>query len=111
MRREETTVTNGRWSVSVTTGSDFAGAILSVSAYPLGMGRGKPEMRGDGDSKRFPSRTEAWEFARSRGYITPYRRRAMLGKPWDAPRDTATEIARRERGISRGRNRLARTGG
>jgi hypothetical protein len=68
MRRQATVTTPG-WSVSVCTGSHFAGAVLNVRRID------EPKTRkGDHDGRRFPTSDLAWAFALDHGYIEVYRK-------------------------------------
>lgn len=72
------TVTWGMWSVSVTTGTDIKGAVLSAKRhyYPGGFnGRGAKRFimaGGDLDGQTFPTDAAAWEAAMARGYVQPW---------------------------------------
>ncbi len=104
-KHAENYCTSDRWAVSVTTGTDIAGAILNVSRFPLGLFVPGPHARADADGHHFETREQAWAFARSQGYSVRYLPRAMLGRPWDSPKAIATEQARRARALARARER------
>lgn len=69
------TVTQGRWSVSVTTGTGIEGAILNVARH-FEPGRDGVSRyiiaKGDADGMLFASSDEARAFAFERGYTQPY---------------------------------------
>lgn len=69
-----TTVTQGDWSVSVTTGTDIVGARLNVCRFPNGLG-GRI-VNGEADGKSFPDSDSAWAYALEHGYTQ------VSVKPW-----------------------------
>jgi hypothetical protein len=62
-------VTSKGWGVSVQTTVPGEPAILNVSRFADGFGV-RP---GDADSRAFPDRDAAWEYAQSHGYVEAYR--------------------------------------
>jgi hypothetical protein len=64
-------VTHKNWVVSVGTTVPSEPAILNVSRY---WKPGRSSWRGDADSRAFPNRDAAWEYAQSHGYVEAYRR-------------------------------------
>lgn len=66
------TVTQGKWSVSVTTGGLIEGAVLNVTRHDRKTTKsywGK----GDADGRQFATSDEAWQYAYEHGYVVEYR--------------------------------------
>lgn len=71
----QSTVTNGNWAVSTITGSNTAGAELSVRVhYEPGRSAARRYLlrRGDHDGRAFASSEEAHAFALAHGYAQPH---------------------------------------
>lgn len=81
MARERKTVTQGKWSVSVTTGTGIRGAILNVKRHfePKRDGVSKYIMaKGDADGMLFPTTEAASEYAFEHGYTQEW----IRGRGW-----------------------------
>lgn len=67
-----TTVTQGKWSVSCTTGSGINGATLNVAILRDKLPSGWKIQRGNCDGMHFASSDAAFKYAFEHGYLQRY---------------------------------------
>ena len=77
MNNRNVFVTNGKWSVSYTSGYGIQGVILNVYQFPLGMHKSKPMRKGDGYGKQFANTEAAQAWAFEHGYLKRYFKKAV----------------------------------